>query len=248
MLGEPPPSQGDIHFGLFGIPIRIHPLFWLITLVLGANSSGVPEVMMWIVAAFVAILIHELGHGLMVKAYGFHPWIVLYGMGGVTCHDPSERYSSKANMPLGQISISIAGPAAGFLLAAALVILLFAAGHRDEVQFARIFYVIPFPIWLKGTLIGELTNNIFFISVFWGLLNLLPIYPLDGGQISREIMLFLNIKDGIRLSLMLSIVTAVLIAAFGLIQLRSMLMAFFFAYMAYENFMMMQAYSHGGRP
>ena len=121
MLGEPGPTQGDIHFKLLGMPIRIHPLFWLVAVILGANSGGVIEVLIWVAAVLVSILIHELGHALVIRAFGFHPWIVLYGMGGLTIHDPAENYNSKANTPLGQISISIAGPLAGFLLAAVLL-------------------------------------------------------------------------------------------------------------------------------
>ncbi len=134
MFGEPGPTQGDIHFKLLGMPIRIHPLFWLIAVILGANSGGVIEVLIWVAAVLVSILIHELGHALVIKAFGFHPWIVLYGMGGLTIHDPAENYNSKANTTLGQISISIAGPLAGFLLAAALLAALYLAGFGASNQ------------------------------------------------------------------------------------------------------------------
>ena len=35
LLNEPPRTRGDIHFVLFGFPVRIHPLFWLVALLLG---------------------------------------------------------------------------------------------------------------------------------------------------------------------------------------------------------------------
>ena len=245
MLGEPAPTQGDIHFSLFGIPIRIHPLFWLVAVILGARNSGLPEILIWVAAVLVSILIHELGHALVIKAYGFHPWVVLYGMGGVTCHDHSENYSSKANSTLGQISISFAGPAAGFLLAAALVMALYLAGHRAEVFFGWPLNLRPF--WMESTSLAGLVNSIFFICVLWGLVNLLPIYPLDGGQIVREILLYLNPQEGIRQSLMLSVLTAGLVAVFGMIKLQDWFIGLFFAYLAYESFTALQAYSRGGR-
>ena len=87
MLREPGPTQGDLHFKLLGMPIRIHPLFWLIAVILGANSGGATEVLIWVAAVLVSILIHELGHALVIRAFGFHPWIVLYGIGGLTIHN-----------------------------------------------------------------------------------------------------------------------------------------------------------------
>jgi stage IV sporulation protein FB len=247
MLGEPPPSQGDIHVNFFGIPIRIHPFFWVITALLGARSSGVPELLIWVMAVLVAILVHELGHALVVKAYGFHPWIVLYGMGGLTCHNPAENYRSKANTTLGQISISFAGPMAGFMLVVAIVVVLFMTGHRDEVKLGWLFNFIPFPLWFNTTTLGVFVKDLFLISILWGLINLLPVYPLDGGQIAREFLLFMNPQDGIRQSLMLSIFTALLVAVFMAIRLRDGFACLLFAYFAYENYMTLQAYSRGGR-
>jgi stage IV sporulation protein FB len=258
MLGEPAPSQGDFNFRLLGIPIRIHPLFWLVALFLGANSGGLPEILIWVVAVLISILVHELGHALVIKAYGFHPWIVLFGMGGLTCHNPSERYGSKANTPLGQISISFAGPAAGFLLAALLVGLLYALGFRQQVIFDWPLNLRPFWIDLTGlaglaegritfTYRAELLNDIFFISVFWGLINLLPIYPLDGGQIIREILMVANPRQGIAQSLILSILTAGLVAAYAAIRLQAWFTCMFFIYLAYESFAALRGYTGYGR-
>jgi stage IV sporulation protein FB len=245
LLGEPGRTGGDIIFNLFGIPVRIHPFFWIITLLLGANKQGVPEILIWVAAVFVAILIHELGHALVIRAYGYRPWIVLYGMGGATMHDTAGNYRSRANTPLGQISISFAGPAAGFLLAGVLLAALLLAGYGEQIYFVWYLHILPY--WLEYTRLAELVNDIFFVSVFWGLINLLPIYPLDGGQIVREILLYMNPQEGIRQSLMLSILTAGLIAAFGLIKMQSFFMCLMFAFLAYESFTALQAYSQGGR-
>ncbi len=68
---EPPRTAYDLHFQIAGIPVRVHPLFWLATLILGSNSwSGDGNVdpdagmklLIWVGVMFVSILVHELGH------------------------------------------------------------------------------------------------------------------------------------------------------------------------------------------
>ena len=51
------------------------------------------------------------------------------------------------------------------------------------------------------------------INLYWGLLNLLPVYPLDGGQIARELFLARRPEDGLERSLRLSMWAALLAAA-----------------------------------
>ena len=86
-------------------------------------------------------------------------------------------------------------------------------------------------------------NDIFFIWVVWGLVNLLPVYPLDGGQIAREILLKLSPREGIRQSLMLSIFAAGGMAAVRLVQWHDWFVVFFFGYIAYASYATLQAYS-----
>jgi stage IV sporulation protein FB len=78
-------------------------------------------------------------------------------------------------------------------------------------------------------------------------MNLLPIYPLDGGHIVREILLYFNRQEGIQQSLILSIFTAGLVAVFGLIKMHDYYITIFFAFFAYESFVALQALSRGGR-
>ena len=115
LLGEPPPTQADLHFRVFGIPVRVHPLFWIVTLFLGLAAARRPircETLIWVAVVFVSILVHELGHALMQRYFGGHPWITLYGFGGLASCNDCDR------SPRSQILISLAGPVAGFLLAA----------------------------------------------------------------------------------------------------------------------------------
>jgi stage IV sporulation protein FB len=68
------------------------------------------------------------------------------------------------------------------------------------------------PHWLE-----RLFQDLFWINLFWGLVNLLPIWPLDGGQISRELFLKYARSNAVRSSLILSIVTSGIFAINALI-------------------------------
>ena len=61
-LAEPNQTPYDLHFSVLGFPVRVHPLFWLMGLIMGFGD--VMSVFISIVVAFVSILIHELGHAL----------------------------------------------------------------------------------------------------------------------------------------------------------------------------------------
>ena len=79
------------------------------------------------------------------------------------------------------------------------------------------------------------------LNILLNLLNLVPIFPLDGGQISRQIMVQMDSFNGIRNSLILSIACAVLIAVFGFANDQKFL-ALFFGFMAWSNFQTLQQY------
>ncbi|OHB72131.1 MAG: hypothetical protein A2V70_07430 [Planctomycetes bacterium RBG_13_63_9] len=242
LLGEPARTQADLNFSLFGIPVRVHPFFWLISVLLGASNNDVRGLLSWVVAVFVSILLHELGHALVMRVFGFRPSITLYGMGGFASYNDSSGYGSAQLHPLRQILICLAGPGAGFLLAAAVVGAVVLSGRPVALNGP---WIVTGPIgsFAFTLFIGQLL----FINILWGLVNLLPVYPLDGGQIAREILLQINAREGIRLSLMLSVFTAVAMAVYGLTQWQSVWVALLFGYMAYTSYTTLQAYSGRGR-
>ena len=193
MLFEPPPSQGDLHFRLFGFPVRVHPMFWLATVLLGIHGGegGTPpaELVIWVVVVFASILVHELGHAVVQRRFGGHPWITLHAFGGLaSCNDCDRR-------PRSQILISLAGPAAGFLLATVVFLALRLTGHEVGVRWgnrvANLSGVIGMHLPLATIYWEPLSTmnanlivlQLFWINILWGLVNLLPIYPLDGGRV-----------------------------------------------------------------
>jgi stage IV sporulation protein FB len=245
LLSDPPPSQADLHFRLLGIPVRVHPLFWVGGLFLGANASHDFLDLVLFVAAFLpAILAHELGHALAAMWYGFRPWITLYGMGGLTSYNPAGNFGRHRLGTSGQILISLAGPIAGFILAAGLAAAIFTVGRGSGLHLNPVMGRIPVLPYLDQPAIHsravDYCNDLFAITVFWGLINLLPIYPLDGGQIAQEILLVINRRDGIRQSLILSCVTAIAMAVVAITQWHSGLTAIFFGYLAYSSYMLLQ--------
>ena len=268
MIGEPPRSEYDIRFKLFGLPVRVHPWFWIIFAIFGMQSEigdmriWLTGMLCWIAAAFVSILVHELGHALLLsKVFGARTWIVLYGMGGLACHD--HHYYKRIPGTTGEIAISAAGPFIGFALVAVLAALLSVCGFPVVCSIHYFADVIPFPSvyadlgGLEKVLppivciaLSSFVHYVFFFSLFWGILNLLPIYPLDGGQISREIFLVFDRRTGIVNSLWLSVIVGCALAVLDLSQWVTVynmegfpIIAILFGYLAYQSYQMLGMYS-----
>ena len=243
LLGEPAPTKADLRFQIFGIPVRVHPFFWVFGVLLILRSEPDLKVMLiWLAAMFVSILVHELGHAFMVRYYGGRPWITLLAMGGLCSYQPLRRGS------LSNILISAAGPGAGFLLMAFVLAAAHGAGY--SVQFFNMFGFIPAP-YVHDKIDGspdlfQLITFLVFVNYFWGLVNLLPVYPLDGGHISRELFMLGNPHNGIKQSLWLSVFTSAGIALFAITQLQAVFMGMMFGYLAYSSWTTLQAYSGRG--
>ena len=235
LIGEPGATAADIHFRCFGIPVRVHPLFWAVALLLGMRLP--PKIaLLWVVAVFLSILVHELGHAFAFRHFGAEPRITLYGLGGLASADYVHP------TPKAAILIALAGPAAGFLLALLLVSALVASGHG--VGFSGLLPVVDGDDF-GSPILFSLVTFLLVINVFWGLLNLLPVYPLDGGQIARELFTMHDAGRGIVRSLWLSSVTAVAVAVLALMA-GQLLPAFLFGYLAYWSYRTQQAYSGRG--
>ncbi|MGD9720278.1 MAG: site-2 protease family protein [Pirellulales bacterium] len=242
LLTEPSRSPYDLNFSVLGIPVRVHPFFWLVTLLLGLGGNDDPKLMiLWVGACFVSILVHEMGHALAARSHGWEPWITLYGFGGLASYRPTY-YS-----PRSRILISMAGPGAGFLFALAIAGALAASGH--QVQFDPTFSAVVPVRWefLESKYGNLLIFDLFYINIFWGLVNLLPIYPLDGGQITREVFSLTSGREGPRQSLVLSIVAAGGLAAWAFLGLGDQFLAIFFGYLAYTSYTSLRGlYGPGG--
>ncbi len=233
MFGEIAPTALDLRFRVFGIPVRVHPIFWATSAFLAWNSAqGDPRVLfLCVLAIFVSIMVHELGHALMNKLFGFDSEIVLYFFGG---YATSMRHSTWKD-----IAVSAAGPFSGFLL-------LF------------VLFVVPIPLMLLGWLPKELDRNGLFIAVWefaifinlvWNVINLVPVLPLDGGQIARELFLWANPRRGLEYALLVSMIAGGGVVALsiksisagtGVLGLEPRFLAVMFFFLTIQSF---QAYS-----
>jgi Zn-dependent protease len=250
-LAEPPRTQFDLQFHVAGFPVRIHPLFWLLGVILGARSGDGATLLIWVGVLFISILIHELGHAFAMRYFGESARIVLYVMGGLAIPDSSPWDTGMGKRGRGtreQIIISAAGPGAGFALAGLVVAGVFGAGGSVELDLGSLLppWIITLPPSASPQL-GLLINGLLWVNIFWGIINLLPVYPLDGGQISREVLISLDSWNGAQRAAWLSVFAGAAAAILGIVVLRSLLMALLFGSLAFSNYQALQRMG-GGRP
>ena len=168
---------------------------------------------------FVSILVHEFGHALSSKAFGFSPSVVLWGMGGL-CYSQGEQQS-----PRQRLVVLFAGPGAGFLLCAVTAVVFWAVvGPSPLDQATLIAYKLGlsqtqgafadkfFMVFDRQSEKGQFAFNTYSfmvqINLFWGLLNLLPVWPLDGGQIAQILLTMYDRYRGQRWGHVVSLLVA----------------------------------------
>jgi Zn-dependent protease len=206
-----------LSFRLFGFPVNVHWMFWLLCLFLGMRyleqdgPEGLGKFALMTAVVFCSIIWHELGHAWARKKYGApYSDISLHGMGGL-CSGPGRFTRGES------VIIAAAGPAASLLLGAATYLLVFTPGVRDP--------------WI-GFFIGQML----WVNVGWAIMNLLPILPLDGGHIMQGL---LPVKYS-HLAPKIGFILSVAVAIAGLLLLSSLFMAVLFGFFAYTNWQMMQ--------
>ena len=217
-----------LRFQIAGIPIAVDPSFWFMTVLLGLSAGSASGLAVWVACVFVAVLVHELGHASAARLFGGKAEIVLYTMGGVTPHTMPK------GVKLGRAAsmfISFAGPLAGFMLAAgavmaALVFMPEGGGPSDRVQ--SVLHLLS-----SGdgpALPRKILGIMLWINVIWGAVNLLPVLPLDGGNLARSMLSGSSPQNGLVRALWLSAVVAPCVAllAFRLgLQWAAMMFAYF---------------------
>lgn len=210
-------SSGSLNFQLFNFPVRIHISFIIIAILLGLNSGNLIFLALWVLIVLFSVLLHELGHAIAASYYGRSPSIELNTMGGLTV---SSRYSLLSYPK--EILISFSGPLAGFLFGGLLFLLLNVIGPLDYNRYMEFFF---------SRLIG--------VNIGWGIVNLIPILPLDGGQIMRHLYHWLRNPYDDRIPLMISVVFGVLavIAAIVFFGRDGIYMALLAALLTYRNIM-----------
>lgn len=255
MLQEPPASAYDLKFSLFGYHVRVFWAFWLMALLLGwnwsnglnqaaawlgADSPGAPVLLMiWIAAVFVSILVHELGHALAFSYYGTESHIVLYHFGGLAIPGSFGQWNAARRRSLGpkeNIVISAAGPGLQLLLGGLVWAIGWAAGVRMDLLGLSIGPTEEYP---GSMAVYALFGALLWPSVFWALINLVPIYPLDGGQILRSALRLTNVARPDYVSVMVSVACGGLLGVFFLTR-GNTIAGIMFIMLAANNFQSMQ--------
>ena len=148
----------------------------------------------WVLVVVVGILAHELGHAFVGRKLGMEPWIRLFAFGGMTGWSRPRPLSSGQ-----QILISIAGPAVGIAIGGSVLVA------------AKAGLLVG-----ASPAVAHVLRDILWVNLGWGILNLLPILPLDGGHIAASVAtIFLGTKGRIG-ARVLSVVLTIAIGLWAL--------------------------------
>ena len=241
IFAEPPQTTFDVRFKLGRVPVRIHPFFWVSTLGLslqpGATILGVS---VWVVTVLISILVHELGHAGAFYSFGWKPRITLYGFGGLASAD--ARGAARPPSGRTQILISAAGPFAGFALAGIVTAMVLSLGY----QVPLLHWTIGSGAPIASRALYLFVFDVMVINVLWGLINLLPVHPLDGGQIALEVAQARDPINGVKRSVWISFIVATATALVGLVAFGSVFTAFLFGYLAFTSWLVLRRRYNAG--
>ena len=207
-----------IQFSLFKIPIRVELWFWL-TLAFIGGVLGVDGkeafflLLLFMIAGFISILVHELGHALTAKAFWKRVEIVLQAFGGYAAYSggaPLDRTRT--------FLVTAAGPALQIVLG--VVVYLFSQSLPSMSPQATYF-----------------VERLYAISFIWALLNLLPVLPLDGGRLLQTILG----PSRIKLTLLISIAVAIGVGVLYFMMTDDILLPIFMGMFAYQAFQALKA-------
>ena len=165
--GQVEGGRALLRFRLFGFPVHVDASFVIMIGIIGYLSNfEFSQLPLWLLIAAISVLVHELGHAFVARTTGASPAIALVAFGGVTTFVPPKQLSR-----LRSLSISAAGPLVGIAFGLLVFGLAQVLGPFDADSWPAVAY-----------------KMVLFTSVGWGVLNLLPILPLDGGQVMRELL------------------------------------------------------------
>lgn len=160
-------------FTFAGTEVRIHATFFLLLLLVasqgvmgGRGVHGAVEALVFILAMFFCVLLHEFGHVLAARGYGIRtPDITLLPIGGVA------RLERMPRKPSEEFVVAICGPLVNVIIAAAIYLGL---GVQASIH----------PGYDFGQA-GNFFQKLMVWNVFMVVFNLIPAFPMDGGRLLR---------------------------------------------------------------
>lgn len=151
-------------FRLLGVGVSVRWSFFAVIFLPLAAGRSLAGAALWLALAFVSVLVHELGHAQIARRFGATPTIDLVWLGGVTHAKFSQRTRAQ------ELAFVLAGPGASLAQGAVAL-----AAH----------YVIPAD---RSELTHTVIADLWFMGFGWGLLNLIPMLPLDGSRVARILL------------------------------------------------------------
>jgi Zn-dependent protease len=161
---------------IFGIEVRIHLTFLLFLVWIWfsyyqiAGFAGAVQGVLFILALFACVLLHEFGHAFAARGFGIEtPDITLLPIGGVA------RLSRIPEKPWQELVVAIAGPLVNVVIAAALISVIHGSAALEQLEY------------LESPRI-ELLAKLASVNVMLVLFNLIPAFPMDGGRVLRALL------------------------------------------------------------
>jgi stage IV sporulation protein FB len=199
------------------IPIAIHPLFWLIAFFIGWMwTYNFTEAILCVVVILVSVIFHEFGHALTAKCFGQKARIELAAFGGFT-------YREGRKLKLWEeFLVVLNGPIAGFLLFLAA-------------------YTVFQTVKIQNPVAVTLLKFTFAANLFWTIVNLVPVLPLDGGHLLSIILEAIFGFKGVKIAIVVGIAIAIAISIFFFI-VGLYLVGALFLILTFESFRSLRYY------
>ena len=207
--------KGSLQLGrILGIPVRVHITFLALVAFIGFAGlmKGGPRQavlsVVFILALFVCVLLHELAHSLVARHYGVKvDSITLLPIGGVAAMEEMPKKPSE------EAVTAIVGPLASLAIAGGL---------------AAVVYGLQGPeaILAFDPLGGPILSSLVWTNVVIAVFNLIPAFPMDGGRVLRAVLAhYIGQVRATTIAATLGQVTAVLIGLAGLLVLNNLWLA-----------------------
>jgi Zn-dependent protease len=170
-----PTKKGSVKIFTFaGITVYVHWMWFLVAVISFQSRTHAYSSLVWnaveYLSLFLIVLIHEFGHQLACRSVGGKTHdIVLWFLGGVAYVSPPQR-------PGAQLWSIAAGPLVNVALVPVFSILVSVSSHLGWYDTNPDLY--------------NLIHNVWWINVGLLIFNMMPVYPLDGGQILRSLLWF----------------------------------------------------------
>ncbi len=149
---------------------------------------------MWVGIVFVSVLVHELGHALVSRAFGYSPAIQLVFLGGNT------NPNAPGPIPWHRdVLLTLAGPGFGLTLGVLAFVLDQLVGHHS--------HVLAYGLTM-----------LFAANLIWAIYNLLPVTPLDGGRVTQALSMRLFGRPGFLIAHVFGLLVGLAVVAYGLRQ------------------------------